>query len=119
MKTEVVVFVACCRELFPILDLVDHIGDVVGLKRQEWCKMQYKVHKVNVGALTLLTPPTPPQFTHHSKHYAIKTNWVYEQIIAHNIKVMEINIKEQLGGIFNKLIPEIILKYCCKKIMGL
>ncbi|KAL7469876.1 hypothetical protein ACHAXS_010138, partial [Conticribra weissflogii] len=74
MEAEVVAFVSCCRELFPILDIVDQIGDAVGLQKEEQCKMHCKVHEDNAGALVLLTTP-PPQFTHHSKHYAIKTNW--------------------------------------------
>lgn len=31
MEVEVVAFVLCCHELIPILDLVNQIGDAVGL----------------------------------------------------------------------------------------
>lgn len=54
MEAEVVAFVSCCRELCPILDLVDQIGDAVGLQQEEMCKMHCKVHEDNAGALTLL-----------------------------------------------------------------
>lgn len=37
IEAEVLAFVACCRELFPILDLVDQIGDAVGLRHEERC----------------------------------------------------------------------------------
>ena len=79
--------------------------------------MHIKMHEDNAGALILLTTPSP-QYTHRSKHYAIKTNWFREQIIARNIKVVKIDTKEQRGDIFTKSLPEVIFKYLRKKIMG-
>ena len=78
--------------------------------------MHIKMHKDNAGALALLTK-LPPQYNPRSKHYAIKTNWFCEQIIACEIKVVKIYTKEQRGEIFTKLLPEIIFKYLHKKIM--
>ncbi|KAL7461142.1 hypothetical protein ACHAXS_001569, partial [Conticribra weissflogii] len=117
MEAEVVAFVACCRELFPNVDIVDQIGNAVGLSHEETCRMHIKMHEDNAGALTLLTTP-PPQYTPRSKHYAIKTNWFCEQIIAYDIKVVKIDTKEQRGDIFTKSLPEAIFKYLRKKIMG-
>ncbi len=117
MEAEVVAFVVCCRELFPIIDIVDQVGNPVGLSRKERCRMHVKMHEDNTGALVLLTTP-PPQYTPRSKHYAIKTNLLHEQIIARDIEVVKIDTKEQQGDIFTKLLPEVIFKYLQKKIIG-
>ena len=117
MEAEVVAFVACCRELFLSIDIVDQIGNAVRLKREERFRMHIKMHKDNAGALALLTTPHP-QYTPRSKHYAIKTNWFREQIISHEIEVVKIDTKEQRGDIFTKSLPEIIFKHLRKKIMG-
>ena len=117
MEAEVVAFVACCRELFPIIDLVDQIGDAAGVSPEEVCRMHIKLHEDNMGALALLMTP-PPQHTPCSKHFALKTNWFREQIIARNIEVVKIETKEQRGDIFTKSLPEVIFKYLQKKIMG-
>ncbi|KAL7462336.1 hypothetical protein ACHAXS_008795 [Conticribra weissflogii] len=117
MEAEVVAFVACCRELFPIINLVDQLGNAVGLSREDRCRMHIKMLEDNAGVLVLLNTP-PPQHTPCSKHYAIKTNWFREQLITRKIEVVKIDTKEQRGDIFTKLLPEILFKYLRKKIMG-
>lgn len=99
VEAEVVAFVACCQELFPIINIVDQFGDSVGVTHEEQCQMHIKMHEDNVGALALLTT-SPPQHTPCSKHYAIKTNWFREQIIACRIEVLKIDRKEQRGNVF-------------------
>ena len=80
MEAETVAFVTCCRELLPILDIVDQIGKAVGMQPDEKSKIHIRIHEDNAGALTLMTTK-PPQCTPRSKHYAIKTNWFREQIL--------------------------------------
>ncbi len=101
MEAKVVVFCACCRELIPILDIVKQIGDAVGLSSSKATTLNVKVHEDNAGALILMNTK-PPQYTHRSKHYAIKTNWIREQIQARGIVVVKIDTKEQKGDIFTK-----------------
>ena len=117
MEAEVVAFVACCRELFPILKIVVQVGNAFGMKVREGCNFHVHMHEDNVGALTLLNTK-PPQFTPRSKHYAIKTNWFREQILLRGIKVLKIDTAEQLGDIFTKSLPEVAFKYLCKRITG-
>ena len=79
MEAEVIALASCCRELFPIIDLVDEIGIAIGIKQPEGdisdsSTMHVTIHEDNSGALILATTP-PPQFTPLSKHYAIKTIW--------------------------------------------
>ena len=116
MEAEVVAFVACCRELFLIIDIVDQVGTVLHLPRDDPCKMHFKVHKDNAGALALLKMK-PPQFTTRSKHYAIKTNWFCKQMIARGIEAVKIDTTEQRGDIFTKGLVQATFEYLHKLIM--
>lgn len=73
------------------------------------------MHEDNAGVLTLLKNP-PPQQTQFSKHYVMKTNCIHEQIIAQDSHIFKIDMKEQQGNIFTKLLPEV--EYLQKQIMG-
>ena len=84
MEAEIVALASCCRELFPIIDMVNEIGDAVGLRQSERAKMHIKIHEDNSGAL-VLAQTIPPQFTPRSNHYAIKTHWWREQVIKRGI----------------------------------
>lgn len=117
MEAEVVAFVACCRELFPILDIVGQVGKALNMDVKDGCNFHVRMHEDNIGALTLLNTK-PPQCTPCSKHYAIKTNCFREQILHCGIKVLKIDTKEQLGDIFTKSLSEVAFKYLCKRIMG-
>lgn len=59
MEAEVVAFLAQCRELFPIMDIVDQVGTALHLPRDDPCKMHFKVHENNAGALAFLKMKTP------------------------------------------------------------
>ncbi len=80
-----IIALGCCRELLPIIALVDKIGVAVGIKKpndddSDSSTMHVTIHEDNSGALILATTP-PPQFTPHSKHNAIKTIWFCKKII--------------------------------------
>ncbi|KAL7524697.1 hypothetical protein ACHAXR_002241, partial [Thalassiosira sp. AJA248-18] len=62
MMSEVIALAHCCRELMPILDMVDEIGEAVGLEQSESPKMHIRIHEDNAGAL-VLAQTLPPQFT--------------------------------------------------------
>ena len=117
MEAEIVALGSCCKELFPIMDLVKEIGTAVGLAPDDTAKMHVKVHEDNSGALVLANT-IPPQFTPRSKHYAIKTHWWREKIIERGIVVVKIETTEQLGDIFTKCLPEAQFVYLRKKLMG-
>lgn len=117
MEAEIVALASCCRELFPIIDMVNEIGDAVGLQQSERAKMHIKIHEDNSGAL-VLAQTIPPQFTPRSKHYAIKTHWFREQIIKRGIELLKIATADQLGDICTKCLPRAQFEYLRKKLMG-
>ena len=117
MEAEIVALGACCKELMPIIDMVDDISDAVGLSRTEAPKMHVRIHEDNAGALTL-AKMVPPQFTPRSKHYAVKTHWFRSQIIERGIELLKCPTVEQLGDICTKCLPKAQFEYLRKKIMG-
>ena len=117
MEAETVALGSCCRELFPIIDLVTEIVDAVGMPNPDNPTMHVTIHEDNSGALILATT-LPPQFTPRSKHYAIKTVWFRENIIARKIKVMAIETRLQLGDIFTKMPAQTTFEFVRKLLIG-
>jgi hypothetical protein len=72
MEAEIIALAHCCRELFPVMDIVSEVGKVVGLETEDLVLMHVSVHEDNAGAL-VWAETIPPQFTPRSKYYAIKT----------------------------------------------
>ena len=117
MEAEINALAHCCRELFPVIDIVKEIGETVGLETKDMVSMHVSVHEDNAGAL-ILAETLPPQFTPRSKHYAIKTVWFREEIHKRGIKLLKIDTVEQLGDIFTKGLPRATFEYLRKKMMG-
>ena len=117
MEAEIIALAHSCRELFPIIDLVVALGKAVGLPTKDLTTMHVSIHEDNAGAL-ILAKTVPPQFTPRSKHYAVKTHWFREQIIARSINLVKIDTKEQLGDICTKCLPQATFEYLRKKLMG-
>ncbi len=92
MEAKVIALAACCRELFPIIDMVKSVTSSVNLPIRE-TTMQLSVHEDNSSAL-VLAKTLPPQFTPQSKYYASKTIWFWEKIHKHCIKLLKINSVE-------------------------
>ena len=116
MEAEIVALAHCCRELFPIMDMVAKLGPAVGLEVGQ-TTMNVSIHEDNAGAL-ILAETLPPQYTPRSKHYAIKTVWFREAIVKRGIKLLKIATIEQLGDIFTKGLPKATFEYLRKKLMG-
>ena len=107
MEAVIIALGSCCRELLPIIALVDEIGIAIGIKKPDdndssSSTMHVTIHEDNLGALILATTPSP-QFTPRSKHYAITTIWFREKIIEKKIKVAPIKTQLQKGDIFTKV----------------
>ena len=70
-EAEVIAMSSCCRELMPILDMVDEVGEAVGLSQSDAPKMHVCIHEDNAGALilaeTLLPQATSRSSTMQSK----------------------------------------------------
>ncbi len=61
MEAEIIALLACCREFFPLIDMVESLTAAVNLPIGE-TTMQVSVHEDNTGALAL-AKTLPPQFT--------------------------------------------------------
>jgi hypothetical protein len=117
MEAEVIALSHCCRELFPVIDIVKELGDVVGLPTKDLTTMHVSIHEDNAGAL-VLAETIPPEYTPRSKYYAIKTVWFREEIQKRAIKLLKIDTVEQLGDIFTKGLPRATFEYLRKRMMG-
>ena len=116
MEAEIIALSACCRELFPIIDMVRSMAEATNLPVGD-TTMNVSIHEDNSGAL-VLAQTLPPQFTPRSKYYAIKTIWFREEIFKRGIKLNKIDTIEQLGDIFTKGLSRVVFEYLRKKIMG-
>ena len=122
MEAEIIALGSCCRELLPIIALVDEIGIAVGIKKPDdkdssSSTMHVTIHEDNSGALILATTP-PPQFTPRSKHCAVKTNWWSEKIIEKKINVAPIETRVQKGDIFTKMPSQVIFEFLRNLLQG-
>jgi hypothetical protein len=116
MEAEIIALSACCRDLFPIIDMVESVTRQVNLPIGE-TTMKLSVHEDNSGAL-VLAKTLPPQFTPRSKYYAIKTIWFREEIHKRCVQLLKIDTVEQLGDIFTKGLVQVTFEYLWKKIIG-
>ncbi len=116
MEAKIIAFSACCRELFPILDMVCSLALATNLPIGN-TTMNVFIHEDNLGAL-VLAKTLPPLFTPQSKYYAIKTIWFCEEIFKRDIQSNKINTVKQLGDIFTKGLTRVVFEYLQKKIMG-
>ncbi len=116
MEVKIIALAACCRELFPIIDMVESVTCSVNLPIGE-TTMQLSVHEDNSGAL-VLAKTLPPLFTPCSKYYASKTIWFQEEIHKHCIKLLKINSVKQLGDILTKGLAQVTFEYLCKNLIG-
>ena len=116
MEAKIKALAHSCRELFPVIDLVTELGNVVGLPTN-LTTIHVSIHEDNAGAL-ILVETIPPKFTPRSKYYCIKTVWFCEEIQKCGIKLLKIETVEQLGDMFTKGLPWATFEYLRAKIMG-
>jgi hypothetical protein len=116
MEAKIIALFACCRELFPIVDMVESVICSINVPIGE-TTIQLSVHEDNLGAL-VLEKTLPPQFTPRIKYYASKTIWFWEEIHKRCIKLLKINSAKQLGDVFTKGLVQVTFEYLCKKLIG-
>ena len=121
MEAKIIALGSCCRDLLPVIGLVDEIGVAVGMKdpndNSASSTKHVTIHEDNSGALILATTP-PPQFTPRSNHYAIKTIWFCEKIIEYKIKVAPIETHLQPGDIFKKMPSQVTFEFLRSLLQG-
>jgi len=116
MEAKTIALSACCRELFPIMDMVSSVTKSVKPPIGKTA-MNVSIHEDNSGAL-VLAKTLPPQFTPQSKCYAIKTIWFHEEIFKRDVRLHKIDTVEHLGDIFTKGLTHFVFEYLRKKILG-
>jgi hypothetical protein len=94
MEAKIIALSACCRELFPIIDMVHSLAVTTNLPIRNMT-MNVSIHEDNSGAL-VLAKTLPPQFTPQSKYYAIKTIWFCEEIFKRDDQLNKIDTLKQL-----------------------
>jgi hypothetical protein len=62
VEAEIIALTHCFWELFPVMDIVAQIGEVVGMETKELVSMPISIHEYNARAL-VLAEAIPPQFT--------------------------------------------------------
>jgi hypothetical protein len=100
MEAKIIALLACCRDLFPIIGMVEAVTCQVNLPIRE-TTMKLSVHEDNSGAL-VLAKTLPPQLTPQSQYYAIKMIWFCKEIHKHCVQLLMIDTVKQLGDIFTK-----------------
>ena len=116
MEAEIVALSHSCKELFPVMDMVDSLGSALGIPAGD-TTMKVSIHEYNAGAL-ILAQKLPPKYTPRAKHYHNKTIWFREEIVKRQIKLLKIDTVEQLGDIFTKGLPKVTFEYLRSKLMG-
>ncbi len=99
------------------MDIMKELGKVVGLDTEDMVSMHVSIHEDNAGVL-VLAETVPPEFTPWSKHYAIKNIWFWGEIQKCCVKLLKIDMIEQLEDIFTKGLPRAMFEYLRKKMMG-
>jgi transposase InsO family protein len=117
MEAEYVALSQSCKDLFPLLDQINELGNAVGLPVSKHTNLHTTIYEDNVGALTL-GRLEPKRMTPRSKHYAIKYHWFREQIGPRNIQLVKIDTKNQLGDIFTKGLGSVPFSHLRSKLMG-
>jgi hypothetical protein len=117
MEAEYVALSTSCRDLFPLIDITNELCTVLQVEMQTETQMHIKIHKDNIGALTL-GKLEPRRITPRSKHYAIKYHWFCKQIGPRNIELVKISSEDQLGNLFTKGLSQIFFSRLRKKLMG-
>jgi hypothetical protein len=109
MGAKTIALSACCRELFPIIDMVCSLAEATNLPIGN-SAMNVSIHEDNSGAL-VLAKTLPPQFTLQREYYAIKTIWCCEENFKRDIQLNKIATVEQLGDIFTKGLTRSVFEY--------
>jgi hypothetical protein len=117
MESEYVALSTACKDLFPIMDVVQEIGTFFDLPVKDKSRFHVRIHEDNVGAL-LLGQLEPRRMTPRSKHYAIKYHWFREQLEPRGVVLTKIESAEQLGDIFTKGLGRVAFERLRKKLMG-
>ena len=117
MEAEYIALSQACKDLFPIMDLLSELSDMLTLPADPSPHLHIHIHEDNVGALTL-GKLEPRRMTPRSKHYALRYHWFREHIGPRNIELVKIATADQIGDIFTKGLGVVAFQRLRKKLMG-
>ncbi len=117
MEAEYDAISTLCRDLFLLIELTNELCAALQVKIHTETQMHIKIHKDNIGALTL-GKLEPQQMTPRSKHYAVKYHWFCEHIGPRNIQLVKISSSDQLGDFFTKGLSRVLFQGLRKQLMG-
>ena len=101
MESEYIACSTACRELLPLMDLVQEVSDAVGLPSDEASNIFSTIWEDNIGALTLAHLELP-RMTPRSKYIAVKYHWFREHVASGKFRVLKVDTLDQIGDIFTK-----------------
>ncbi len=116
LEAKIIAFLAYCKDLFPIINMVELVTCQVNLPIEE-TTIKLSVHEDNSGDL-VLAKTLPPHFTPQSKYYTIKTIWFCEEIHKRCVQLLKIDTIKQLGKFFTKGLTQVTSESLRKKIIG-
>ena len=120
MEAKYIALSSACKDLFPIIDKLEEISTILGLRSLDSANIHVRIHEDNAGALAL-AKLEPNRMTPRSKHYALCYHWFRQQISPHghrNIELVKIDSRSQLGDIFTKGLSPELFESLRNKIMG-
>ena len=117
MEAEYVALSTACKDLFPIVDMVQSLSSAVGLSCESVAQLHIKIHEDNVGALTL-AGLEPRRMTPRSKHCAIKYHWFWEHVSTRRIQLVKVDTQNQFGDLFTKGLPFPAFSHLRSMLMG-
>ena len=117
MESEYIALSTACKDLFPLVDLLQELGGCLGIPISKNSNLHVRVHEDNVGALTL-GKLEPRRMTPRSKHYAVKYHWFRSELAPRNVVLQKISTTDQLGDIFTKGLGRTIFERLRAQIMG-
>ncbi len=101
MEAEYVALSTACRDVIPIIRLVEERSTQYGLNADGRPSMKSTIYEDNEGALKLANTELP-RMTPRSKHYGTKYHWFREHVEKGLIEVVPIDTKNQLADVFTK-----------------
>ena len=116
MEAEYVALSTSCKDLFPVLDLIQELGSFMGLTIEQATNLHVQIHEDNVGALTLGNLE-PRRMTPRSKHYAVKYHWFRTHLKPRNIILTKIATHDQLGDLFTKGLGRVAFERLRRRLM--
>ena len=101
MEAEYVALSSACRDLIPVIHLVDELSKQYSLGDKDIPMIKTTIYEDNEGALKLANTELP-RMTPRSKHYGVKYHWFREHVKNGLIEVVPVSTKDQLADIFTK-----------------